>query len=122
MKMRTDTIGHFKRATEDDIRSAISYPDENSSVNDLVKLMINDTNFICVWIGNRETGHTLELRFSSTKITSKEKINSESAIQVMIKYLHGDFEWLSDYTWGKSTSQQLIENMMYIAQMNTKST
>ena len=97
MILRTDTIGHFDDPKEKHIQSSISYPGENASENDLVKLMIDEENYLCVWIGKKETGHTLELRVKSAKITCKERFGSETAIRVMIKYLHGDISWVNQY-------------------------
>jgi NAD(P)-dependent dehydrogenase (short-subunit alcohol dehydrogenase family) len=39
MILRTDTIGHFEKPTETKIREAISYPGENATENDIVKLI-----------------------------------------------------------------------------------
>ncbi|MFH0997617.1 MAG: hypothetical protein V1844_19290 [Pseudomonadota bacterium] len=113
MILRTDTIGHFEQPTEINFQSAISYPGENASVNDIVKLMIDDDNFLCIWIGKKEVGHTLELKSNSTKITCKEKLNSENAIQVMIRYLHGETAWFSEYLWEKSISEKFLEYATY---------
>ncbi len=116
MILRTDTIGHFKRPTEINIRAAISYQEENARENDLVKLMIDEDNYLCVWIGKREIGHLLELRFRSNKVTCKKRLSSESAIQTMIKYLHGDISWFNEFSWDKSISQKLLENLQILAE------
>ena len=118
MKLRTDTIGHFDQPTEIDIRSAISYPGEKASENDLVKLMIDDQNYLCVWIGKKEIGHTLEIKTDTTKLACKEKIDSESAIHLMIKYFHGDLDWINQYSWEKSISQKLFMNILNILSNN----
>ena len=78
MRLRTDTIGHIEQPTEIDIRSSISYPGEKASERDLVKLMIDDKNYLCVWIGKKEIGHTLEIMTGTTKLECKEKFDSES--------------------------------------------
>jgi len=116
MILRTDTIGHFKKPTEINIRAAISYPGENARENDLIKLMIEDDNYLCLWIGKREIGHLLELRFRSNKVTCKKKLSSESAIQIMIKYLHGDISWFNELSWDKSISQKFLENLQILAE------
>ncbi len=121
MILRTDTIGHTEQPTEIDIQSAISYPGEKASENDLVKLMINDTNYLCVWIGKKEIGHTLEIRTNAIKVTCKEKFDSESAIQLMIKYLNWDFNWFYKYSWKKSSSQQFLENVEFLIRQKRKS-
>ena len=54
MILRTDTIGHYERPTELKIRAAISYPRENARKNDLVKLIIDEDNYLCIWIGERD--------------------------------------------------------------------
>jgi len=111
MILRTDTIGHFERPKEINIRAAISYAGENARENDLVKLMFDDENYLCVWIGKREVGHLLELRYRSNKIACRKRLNSESAIQVMIKYLRGDMSWFDELSWDKSISQKFLENL-----------
>ena len=105
MRLRTDTIGHIEQPTEIDIRSSISYPGEKASERDLVKLMIDDKNYLCVWIGKKEIGHTLEIMTGTTKLECKEKFDSESAINLMIKFFHGDLDWTKRYSWEKSISQ-----------------
>jgi hypothetical protein len=115
MKLRTDTVGHFENPTKSDIRSAISYPDENAAANDIVKLMIDDSNFLCIWIGEREVGHTLEINSKNKKITCSEKIDSETAIQRMTQYLNGDVEWVKGYSWGESISNKFLKNLKEIS-------
>ena len=116
MILRTDTIGHFKKPTELNIQAAISYSGENARENDLVKLMIDDDNYICIWIGKREIGHLLELRFRSNKVSCKKHLSSESAIQVMMEYLHGDMSWFKELSWDKSISQKLLENFQILVE------
>jgi hypothetical protein len=111
MRLGTDTIGHIEQPTEADIKSAISYPGEKASQNDLVKLMKDDTNYLCIWIGKKEIEHTLEIVTDSKKLTCIDKFDSEQAIQVMIKYFHEDLGWLNRYTWEKSISQKFLENL-----------
>ena len=59
MKLRTDTIGHFDKPTEDNIRDAVAYAGEGGLEGDLVKLMIDDEYFLSIWIGRRSVGHRL---------------------------------------------------------------
>ncbi len=101
MILRTDTIGHFKKPTEINIRAAISYPGENARENDMVKFMIDEDNYLYVWIGKREIGHLLELRFHSNKVTCKKRLSSESAIQIMIKNIYGSMRM----SWNLTLSQ-----------------
>ena len=117
MILRTDTIGHFDTPTEENIRAAISYPDENVRENDLVKLMIDDENFVCVWIGKREVGHRLELRFGPTKVESHRRLDSEGAADILIRYLHGDMSWFIELTWDQPVVVKLLENL-HILRMN----
>ena len=119
MILRTDTIGHFERPTEINIRAAISYPGENAKENDLVKLMNDDENYLCVWIGKKESGHILELRYCSSKVRCKKSLTSESAIQIMIKYLHGDTSWFNDFSWNKSISQKFLENLQILSELKS---
>jgi len=120
MILRTDTIGHFEFPTEMSIRSAILYPGEKASKNDLVKLAIDDNNYLCIWIGKKEIGHTLELKIKSIKRTCKEKLDSKNAIQVMIKYLNGEIAWINEYLWDKSISQKLLENLQLLSRQERK--
>ncbi len=117
MILRTDTIGHYERPTDLNIRAAISYPGENARENDLVKLMIDEDNYLCVWIGKREIGHLLELRIGSNKVTCRKRLSSASAIQIMIKYLHGDVSWFNEFSWDKSISQKFLENLQILAEL-----
>jgi hypothetical protein len=93
--------GHFKRPTGINIRAAISYPGENARENNIVKLMIGEGYYLCVWIGKREIGHLLELRFHSNKVTCKKRLGSESAIQIMIKNIYGSMRM----SWNLTLSQ-----------------
>ena len=103
-----------------DIRSAILYPGEKASENDLVKLMINDQNDLCVWIGKKEIGHTLEIKNHTNKLTCKDKIDSESAIHLVIRYFHGDLGWINQYSWEKSISQKFLENIQLLIRQKSK--
>ena len=58
MQLRTDTIGHFNSPTEDNIKNAISYPNDIVIENDIVKLQINDDYYLCFWIGTEKKGHS----------------------------------------------------------------
>ena len=116
MILRTDTIGHFERPTDLNIRAAISYPGENARENDLVKLMIDEDNYLCVWIGKKEIGQLLEQRTRSNKVTCRKKLSSAYAIQIMIKYLHGDVSWFNEFSWDKSISQKFLENLQIFAE------
>ena len=111
VKLRTDTIGHFEQPTEKNIRAAILYPDEGAVENDIVKLMIDDANFLCVWIGKRTLGHLIEWRSDGKKVTCKQRLDSETAILMMVQYFHGDFSWSNNYTWEKSKSEQFLEDL-----------
>jgi hypothetical protein len=117
MILRTDTIGHFEKPTEANIREAISYPGENARENDLVKLMIDDENCLCVWIGRKESGHLLEFRCRSNKVACKTRLNSETAIQIMVKYLNGGMSWIDEFSWEKSISQKFLENLQILTEL-----
>jgi hypothetical protein len=117
MILRTDTNGNYERPTDLNIRAAISYPGGNARENDLVKLMIDEDNYLCVWIGKREIGHLLELRIGSNKVACRKRLSSASAIQIMIKYLHGDVSWFNEFSWDKSISQKFLENLQILAEL-----
>ena len=121
MILRTDTIGHFENPTEINIKSAISYAGENAIENDLVKLMTDDENYLCIWIGKKETGHILELKCRSKKIACKERLNSEKATQVMIKYFHGDISWLDEFLWEKPIVQKFLESIQILTKLKNSS-
>ena len=67
MKLRTDTIGHFDNPTEDIICDAVVYSGEGAHEGDLVKLMTDEDNFLCIWVGQRSAGHRLILKTGSWK-------------------------------------------------------
>lgn len=119
MILRTDTIGHFEKPTETNIREAISYPGENAKENDLVKLMIDDENYLCVWIGRKESGHLLELRCGSNKVACKTRLNSETAIQIMVKYLNGEMSWIDEFSWKKPIFQKFLENLQILTELKS---
>ncbi|MCP3933565.1 MAG: hypothetical protein GY705_31240 [Bacteroidetes bacterium] len=83
-------------------------------------MMMDDSNYLCVWIGKKEIGHTLEIMNGTTKLECKEKIDSESAIHLMIKYLHGVLDWTKEYSWEKSISQKFFENIQLLARQVNK--
>jgi len=77
MKLRTDTIGHFDNPTEDIICDAVVYSGEGAHEGDLVKLMTDEDNFLCIWVGQRSAGHRLILKTGPWKQECIEKLSSE---------------------------------------------
>ena len=111
MMLFSDTIGRKEQPTEDDIKKAIAYGGEKFRVNDLVKLEIDQDNYLSIWIGDKETGHRLEIRQSGVR--NRECIphfDSETAIKLMISYLNGNIDWMKEYQWKKTAAVQFIEN------------
>jgi len=111
MKLRTDTIGHFEDPTEDIIRDAVIYSGEGAREGDLVKLMTNEENFLCIWIGQRSAGHRLIFRSGPWKLESTEKLSSEMVVHLMAMYLHGDISALKGIQWTRPFDQVFIDNI-----------
>ena len=114
MQLRTDTIGHFDNPTEENIRNAISYPGQRAHENDIVKLQINERYYLCFWIGKKEKGHRLFLKFGKKQLECDKTFSSEKAVEVMIQYLHRDMSWFKSYNWNQPISEQFMENIQII--------
>ena len=118
MILRTDTIGHFENPTEDDIQKAISYANGDVCENDIVKLMINDESYLAVWIGKKENGHRLVFRHGKDIfVECDKKIDSNSAIQIMTKYLRRDMSWFKKYNWNQSIGKKFLEATEFLIRM-----
>lgn len=111
MKLRTDTIGHFENPTEDNIFDAVIYAGEGAMESDLVKLMTDEEHFMCIWIGQRAVGHTLILRTGHWKNECTEKLSSERVVELMVKYLHGDFLEFKNIQWKRPFDQIFLDNL-----------
>ena len=111
MKLRTDTIGHFDSPTENNIRDAVIYPDEGGQEGDLVKLMIDDVNFISIWVGKRAIGHRLTLRSGTWKLESSEKLSSKMVAKLMVGYLNGDLSKLKELQWTRPIYKVFLDNI-----------
>ena len=116
MILRTDTIGHFSDPTETEIRRAITtHGDNGKCENYIVKLMIDDDHCLCVWIGKKDVGHRIVFKFGSTKIECSERLKTETAIELMNKYLNGDTKWFRKYQWDRPLAQDLFDNLEILA-------
>ncbi len=111
MILRTDTIGHFEKPTEQNLKDAISYPNLTVRENDIVKLQVNDNCYIAVWIGSKEKGHRLVVRFDDRKVECASRIDSATAIELMKKYLNSDMSWFKSYSWDQPIVEKLLENI-----------
>jgi hypothetical protein len=111
MILRTDTIGHFENPTAANVDSAIAYAGEGVRENDLVKLMIDESNYLCVWIGNKASGHRLVLRYGSTTVDCIKRLDTTTAVEIMNNYLKGDITWYKNYRWDQPIVQKFIENL-----------
>lgn len=112
MMLFSDTIGRKEQPTEEDIKKAIAYAGEKFNVNDLVKLEIDQDNYLSVWIGDKQTGHRLEIRRRGAK--NQEiilHIDSYTASKLMISYLNGSIDWMKDYQWKKTAVVQFLDNL-----------
>jgi hypothetical protein len=111
MKLRTDTIGHFDNPTEDNIRDAIVYSGEGARESDLVKLMIDDEHFLCIWVGNRTDGHILIFRSGPWKLECNERLSSEIVAELMVGYVHNDLSALNELKWKRPFDQIFLDNI-----------
>ena len=111
MKLRTDTIGHFESPTEDMIRDAVAYSGEGAQEGDLVKLMTDEENFICIWIGQRSVGHRMIFKSGPWKLECTEKRSSEVVMNLMVRYLHGDVMPFKEIQWTRPFDQIFIDNL-----------
>ena len=111
MKLQTDTIGHFENPTEDNIFDAVIYAGEGARESDLVKLMTDEDHFISIWIGQRSSGHTLILRTGPWKNECTEKLSSERVVDLMVKYLHGDYLEFKKIQWKRPFDQIFLDNL-----------
>lgn len=99
----------------------IQYPSNYDSDRIRLKMTKRQIDSITrLWIGKKEIGHTLEIKTDTTKLACKEKIDSESAIHLMIKYFHGDLDWIYQYSWEKSISQKFFENIKRLVRQKSK--
>ena len=111
MKLRTDTIGHFENPTEDIIRDAVVYSGEGAREGDLVKLLADEGNFLCIWIGQRSAGHRLIFRSGPWKLECTEKLSSEMVVDLMVRYLHEDLSTLKEIQWTRPFDQAFLDNI-----------
>lgn len=111
MELRTDTIGHFESPTEDNIRDAVSYSGEGAQEGDLVKLMTDEDNFICIWIGQRSAGHRMIFKSGGWKLECTEKQSSEVIVNLMVGYLQGDLAPFRKFRWTRPFDQVFLDNI-----------
>lgn len=122
MKLVSDTIGRKDNPTEKDIRNAIAYADgeEGFGIEDIVRLEIDQDNYLVFWIGNRQTGHRLELiQSGKNTIECVSMFDSEKAIQLMTNYLNGNITWVKEYQWKKPMILELYDNLEYLRKTRT---
>ena len=111
MKLRTDTVGHFENPNEKNIRDAVVYSNEGGHEGDIVKLMIDDENFISIWVGKRSVGHCMTIRTGEWKLDSVEKFTSEEVVNLMLLYLNGDLSRLKNCQWKRPIDKVLLDNI-----------
>ena len=122
MKLISDTIGRKDNATKKDIRNAIAYADgeEGFCIEDIVRLEIDQENYLVFWIGNRQTGHRLELiQSGKNAIECVSMFDSEKAIQLMTDYLNGNITWVKEYRWKTPIVLELLKNLEYLRKTRT---
>ena len=111
MKLRTDTVGHFDNPTEDILRGAIVYSGEGGQEGDLVKLMVDEDHFLCIWVGQRSAGHRLTLRSGPWKVECTEKLSSEMVLDLMSSYLREDLSPLKKLPWTRPLDKIFLDNI-----------
>ena len=111
MKLRSDALGNFDNPTAQNIEDAILYP---NSENYIVRLDANDYDYLARWVGSKDVGHRLVLRFDNTTIECSKKLDSNTAIIIMKKYLIQDMEWFKEYSWNQPISEKFIQNLCKI--------
>jgi hypothetical protein len=111
MKLKTDTIGHFDNPTEDIICDAVVYSGEGAHEGDLVKLMTDEDNFLCIWVGQRSAGHRLILKTGHWKQECIEKLSSERVVDLMVRYLHEDFSEFNKIQWTRPFDRVFLDNL-----------
>ena len=117
MKLVSDTIGRKDNPTEKHIRDAIAYSDgeEGFCSEDLVRLQIDQDNYLVIWIGTKQTGHRLELIQKGKKaIECVSRFDSATAIQLMTSYLNGNIAWVKKYQWKKPLILELLDNLGHL--------
>lgn len=122
MKLISDTIGRRDNPTEKDIRDAIAYPDgeEGFHSEDIVRLEIDQDNYLVIWIGNSQTGHRLELIEKANKaIECVSRFDSETAIYLMTSYLNGNIAWAEEYQWKRPIVQEFLDNLEHLRRTRT---
>src|ERR1035437_1174651 len=118
MELRTDTIGNYDNPTEDILHDAIIYSGEGGHEGDLVKLMNDEDNFLCIWIGQRANGHRLILRSGHWRLECTEKLSSEIVFDLMCSYLHDDLSQLKKLPWTRPFYQIFLDNINKLKKMN----
>ena len=122
MKLVSDTIGRKDNPTEKDIRNAIAYSDgeEGFCSEDIVRLQIDQNNYLVIWIGNKKTGHRLELIQKGNKaIECVSMFDSETAIYLMTSYLNGNIIWAKEYQWKKPMVLEFLDNLEHLRKTRT---
>jgi hypothetical protein len=122
MKLVSDTIGRKDNPTENDIRNAIAYSDgeEGFCSEDIVRLQIDQDNYLVIWIGNKQTCHRLELIQKGKKaIECVSRFDSETAIHLMTSYLNGNIAWVKEYQWKKPIILEFLDNLERLRETRT---
>ena len=122
MKLVSDTIGKKDNPTEKDIRNAIAYSggEEEFCSEDIVRLQIDQDNYLVIWIGNKQTGHRLELIQKGNKaIECVSRFDSETAIHLMTSYLNGNIAWVKECQWKKPIILEFLDNLEHLRETRT---
>ena len=118
----SDTIGRKDNPTENDIRNAIAYSDgeEGFCSEDIVRLQIDQDNYLVIWIGNKQTCHRLELIQKGNKaIECVSRFDSETAIHLLTSYLNGNIAWVKEYQWKKPIILEFLDNLERLRETRT---
>lgn len=122
MKLVSDTIGRKDNPTENDIRNAIAYSDgeEGFCSEDIVRLQIDQDNYLVIWIGNKQACHRLELIQKGNKaIECVSRFDTETAIHLMTSYLKGNVSWVKEYQWKNPIILDFLDNLECLREPRT---
>lgn len=89
MILRTDTIGHIENPMENDIVRAFFPTKGNKRPNDIIKLQIDEGNYLCVWLGYSQNDNTLIYCKDYKQKRCSSKFECEQLIKLFIQYLNG---------------------------------
>ena len=67
------------------------------------------------------TRHRVVFKFGATKVECSDRLQTETAIELMNRYLKGDTTWFKNYEWNRPLGQDLFDNLQILAQRKYES-